>query len=153
MSRRPPRSTRTDTRFPYTTLFRSVGADDGRASLRTSQRRVAVEHVVDAEPEVIVVHHAERRRQIDVVHRPQLIMRRLRGSFQCRLAAGRILLDAAEVAPLDGQADVTRSRPGDTRLVTIFGVRRAADVAVEDDAVQGLVYPIGGYQTVRSEKR
>src|SRR3546814_11314807 len=24
MSRRPPRSTRTDTRFPYTTLFRSV---------------------------------------------------------------------------------------------------------------------------------
>src|SRR3546814_14825224 len=26
MSRRPPRSTRTDTLFPYTTLFRSVGA-------------------------------------------------------------------------------------------------------------------------------
>src|SRR3546814_5277888 len=25
MVRRPPRSTRTDTRFPYTTLFRSVG--------------------------------------------------------------------------------------------------------------------------------
>src|SRR3546814_11885610 len=25
MSRRPPTSTRTDTRFPYTTLFRSVG--------------------------------------------------------------------------------------------------------------------------------
>src|SRR3546814_6487148 len=25
MSRRPPRSTRTDTRFPYTTLFRSYG--------------------------------------------------------------------------------------------------------------------------------
>src|SRR3546814_2728574 len=28
MLRRPPRSTRTDTLFPYTTLFRSVGADD-----------------------------------------------------------------------------------------------------------------------------
>src|SRR3546814_11609866 len=26
MCRRPPRSTRTDTLFPYTTLFRSVGA-------------------------------------------------------------------------------------------------------------------------------
>src|SRR3546814_14439881 len=25
MLRRPPRSTRTDTRFPYTTLFRSIG--------------------------------------------------------------------------------------------------------------------------------
>src|SRR3546814_14750646 len=75
-------------------------------------------------------------------------MRRRRGSFQCRLAAGRILLDAAEVAPLDGQADVTRSRPGDTRLVTIFGVRRAADVAVEADAVKGLVDTIVGDQLV-----
>src|SRR3546814_2770536 len=27
MRRRPPRSTRTDTLFPYTTLFRSVGAE------------------------------------------------------------------------------------------------------------------------------
>src|SRR3546814_10969343 len=30
MIRRPPRSTRTDTRFPYTTLFRSIGI--GRAA-------------------------------------------------------------------------------------------------------------------------
>src|SRR3546814_10283269 len=29
MIRRPPRSTRTDTLFPYTTLFRSRGGDDG----------------------------------------------------------------------------------------------------------------------------
>src|SRR3546814_5151520 len=29
MIRRPPRSTRTDTHFPYTTLFRSGGADAG----------------------------------------------------------------------------------------------------------------------------
>src|SRR3546814_18310817 len=29
MIRRPPRSTRTDTLFPYTTLFRSVLVDDG----------------------------------------------------------------------------------------------------------------------------
>src|SRR3546814_8318924 len=40
MIRRPPRSTRTDTLFPYTTLFRSVGcmADDdkqGHLSRRT----------------------------------------------------------------------------------------------------------------------
>src|SRR3546814_3421174 len=31
MIRRPPRSTRTDTLFPYTTLFRSVGFADQRA--------------------------------------------------------------------------------------------------------------------------
>src|SRR3546814_10954023 len=30
MIRRPPRSTRTDTRFPYTTLFRSPQAAEGR---------------------------------------------------------------------------------------------------------------------------
>src|SRR3546814_8313199 len=29
MIRRPPRSTRTDTLFPYTTLFRSAGATEG----------------------------------------------------------------------------------------------------------------------------
>src|SRR3546814_6858351 len=31
MIRRPPRSTRTDTLFPYTTLFRSVRLDERRA--------------------------------------------------------------------------------------------------------------------------
>src|SRR3546814_17779764 len=31
MIRRPPRSTRTDTLFPYTTLFRSLRPDDGSA--------------------------------------------------------------------------------------------------------------------------
>src|SRR3546814_971354 len=33
MIRRPPRSTRTDTLFPYTTLFRSVRHDEARAGL------------------------------------------------------------------------------------------------------------------------
>src|SRR3546814_11880068 len=38
MIRRPPRSTRTDTLFPYTTLFRSSGeqASDNRAALAKS---------------------------------------------------------------------------------------------------------------------
>src|SRR3546814_2937383 len=39
MIRRPPRSTRTDTLFPYTTLFRSVAGRDGeRLALRHAQR-------------------------------------------------------------------------------------------------------------------
>src|SRR3546814_15932206 len=33
MIRRPPRSTRTDTLFPYTTLFRSPVAKDGRVEI------------------------------------------------------------------------------------------------------------------------
>src|SRR3546814_7712859 len=42
MIRRPPRSTRTHTLFPYTTLFRSdvhVGLEDGIAAQRLAQRR------------------------------------------------------------------------------------------------------------------
>src|SRR3546814_2868844 len=43
MSRRPPRSTRTDTLFPYTTLFRSLlqVAEDGVVELVEHQRNVA----------------------------------------------------------------------------------------------------------------
>src|SRR3546814_2820604 len=45
MTRRPPRSTRTDTLFPYTTLFRSCGERDGRRApsrLRAHTRRLGV---------------------------------------------------------------------------------------------------------------
>src|SRR3546814_8204965 len=38
MIRRPPRSTRTDTLFPYTTLFRS--GRQGRARYRSASRRL-----------------------------------------------------------------------------------------------------------------
>src|SRR3546814_11574733 len=45
MIRRPPRSTRTDTLFPYTTLFRSAGASashlTGRSPARLGRRRSA----------------------------------------------------------------------------------------------------------------
>src|SRR3546814_17951786 len=37
MKRRPPRSTRTDTLFPYTTRFRSVGAQVGSGGLYNNQ--------------------------------------------------------------------------------------------------------------------
>src|SRR3546814_1475520 len=41
MIRRPPRSTRTDTLFPYTTLFRSSSAGSRRPSCSTRWRRLA----------------------------------------------------------------------------------------------------------------
>src|SRR3546814_2145840 len=40
MIRRPPRSTRTDTLFPYTTLFRSVHAGVGADGLGAGQRHL-----------------------------------------------------------------------------------------------------------------
>src|SRR3546814_4382419 len=51
MIRRPPRSTRTDTLFPYTTLFRSVGAaQHGHAIAQAVDhcgRQYAVERAAD----------------------------------------------------------------------------------------------------------
>src|SRR3546814_6826585 len=41
MIRRPPRSTRTDTLFPYTTLFRSPQFDFARASILSEARHIA----------------------------------------------------------------------------------------------------------------
>src|SRR3546814_1421960 len=41
MIRRPPRSTRTDTLFPYTTLFRSSAPDGGSRRLAGVKRRCA----------------------------------------------------------------------------------------------------------------
>src|SRR3546814_18085188 len=38
MIRRPPRSTRTDTRFPYTTLFRSLVLIDSRHGIKNVDR-------------------------------------------------------------------------------------------------------------------
>src|SRR3546814_15364648 len=68
MIRRPPRSTRPDTLFPYTTLFRSgqiqrVARDTGLAELgeqRLHVRPPRVQRVLAAD--VIVTEHAERRR-------------------------------------------------------------------------------------------
>src|SRR3546814_1391859 len=42
MIRRPPRSTRTDTLFPYTTLFRSGHARAGRLQLRAHRQQIGV---------------------------------------------------------------------------------------------------------------
>src|SRR3546814_2451818 len=49
MLRRPPRSTRTDTLFPYTTLFRSRRAGD---ALRHDGEEILVRVLRDMEPEV-----------------------------------------------------------------------------------------------------
>src|SRR3546814_19742331 len=49
MSRRPPRSTRTDTLFPYTTLFRSeVSMNGGEVAVVLAEGKVRVEEVEKA---------------------------------------------------------------------------------------------------------
>src|SRR3546814_1251355 len=56
MIRRPPRSTRTDTLFPYTTLFRSLA---GRAVVDALHQRQLVDH---APP-----HHAALDQQLETL--------------------------------------------------------------------------------------
>src|SRR3546814_19620980 len=45
----PPRSTRTDTPFPYTTLFRSVAIADRRGDTRRQLDRANVDGITDVE--------------------------------------------------------------------------------------------------------
>src|SRR3546814_9729133 len=72
MIRRPPRSTRTDTLFPYTTLFRAVPGRRGppdRATHRPVHRRSAhlSQHLQEQWQPAAAAdteeHHVERRRQ------------------------------------------------------------------------------------------
>src|SRR3546814_4734209 len=46
MIRRPPRSTRTDTLFPYTTLFRSVYQSTSALNVTTSSRAGSLPHLI-----------------------------------------------------------------------------------------------------------
>src|SRR3546814_17439449 len=68
MIRRPPRSTRTDTLFPYTTLFRSVRHQFQRRLAIAVDRadggaaRIAVQRVLDAR--ILAQHRAELRHQL-----------------------------------------------------------------------------------------
>src|SRR3546814_8151219 len=57
MRRRPPTSTRTDTRFPYTTLFRADGFAAHRQKERSRQLGIAAGKVA------ILGHHLGRRRR------------------------------------------------------------------------------------------
>src|SRR3546814_12558229 len=62
MKRRPPRSTRTDTLFPYTTLFRSRQVDAVVEMQRLERRERLI--VIGAEQGVILVADARREQRI-----------------------------------------------------------------------------------------
>src|SRR3546814_18763637 len=78
--RRPPRATRTDTLFPYTTLFRSSdvrqGAQEDDRGVRNPRRRTL------------------RRGEGDILRRPQRILARLK---QLEREERRLVADCAAV--------------------------------------------------------
>src|SRR3546814_6628423 len=77
MIRRPPRSTRTDTLFPYTTLFRSVGGEKQRHPRHLVRVDVAVDALADAaqlagflvEPKVLLARSEEHTSELQSLMR------------------------------------------------------------------------------------
>src|SRR3546814_18716674 len=88
MMRRPPRSTRTDTLLPYTTLFRSIlphpfafGTEhqcDTAVADRVGQRRLGIAGKADP-PEFSLGALVERARAVDDAH-PRPLFERARGA-------------------------------------------------------------------------
>src|SRR3546814_6455660 len=83
MIRRPPRSTRTDTLFPYTTLFRSdiqaAAAEAERAPLAVlaGRRRGLLQHHVAANDAQVARTAGDQPRDVVVAHQQQVDRQRL----------------------------------------------------------------------------
>src|SRR3546814_6878260 len=68
MLRRPPRSTRTDTLVPYTTLFRSLDVGQGRPALR---RELRDDEARDPEPDLLDRARGGKAADHLQLHRPR----------------------------------------------------------------------------------
>src|SRR3546814_4564428 len=95
MIRRPPRSTRTDTLFPYTTLFRSVARGLEMPALATPDE-------FDAAPGIIGFERGQRPPHIDAVAdmRPDRVERQRRlGREQHRLDRAHPVVGRVHAVP------------------------------------------------------
>src|SRR3546814_5958948 len=95
---RPPRSTRTDTLFPYTTLFRSPEAD------------VALERRADAPAGAVAI---EARRAVALGHLPKLPIAELAGRCPGQLAPADIGPEDRDVPPGDQVRQVQVEQDGE----------------------------------------
>src|SRR3546814_6033979 len=68
MIRRPPRSTRTDTLFPYTTLFRSARRGEHTGAVAARDRRRSIDAAAidddDLRVDVLALQRPEEHRQV-----------------------------------------------------------------------------------------
>src|SRR3546814_11757394 len=135
MIRRPPRSTRTDTLFPYTTLFRSQsGAQRGLL--------VRAQELIDELAEIDQTRRAWINEVVEVLVEP--------GQRHIPLAVGKVLLDR--------QVDVGRLEWLQCRITAVgtecrtvrIGIRNLGTVDVEGQAGVELVRASTGN---RSEER
>src|SRR3546814_2442884 len=91
---RPPRSTRTDTLFPYTTLFRSIGEDALEVSLQPAQRRLLARQAEQFGTHVDKEFHPVRK---GVELGQQADTRRLQGRPQTLLGLAPLLRPARQI--------------------------------------------------------
>src|SRR3546814_391346 len=147
MLRRPPRSTRTDTLFPYTTLFRSVEAVElGPVLLRLQALAVRRWRALGADPRLDrsvlgvevghvrdqVLDHFHVRQRIDR-HRALALDRRplwTRVKRALRLAG---LLDRADAGQRVGAVDVHRARTADALAAGAAERQRGVDLVLDLD--------------------
>src|SRR3546814_5422819 len=115
MIRRPPRSTRTDTLFPYTTLFRSTWRR--QSCFRDFDERLLVLR------DCIGCHDQERR-----PHRPSLEPRRSRKQFHSE----RISRSRSFQSPAWGGGLTTSWRPLAARCGVARSIARAASARSEE---------------------
>src|SRR3546814_13145811 len=98
MIRRPPRSTRTDTLFPYTTLFRSECRDQRRAALKLALGQLDLAYKCMevpsqgdqdlAQPRIAGALHYAQRRRSDILQRlddrHQAVSRQFTSAMSCK---------------------------------------------------------------------
>src|SRR3546814_15340661 len=109
---RPPRSTRTDTLFPYTTLFRSPEAD------------VALERRADAPAGAVAI---EARRAVALGHLPKLPIAELAGRCPGQLAPADIGPEDRDVPPGDHVRQVQVEQAGERIRLRSGGAARPPD--------------------------
>src|SRR3546814_12767483 len=114
MIRRPPRSTRTDTLFPYTTLFRSVRAADRRHLFHGATGVVAAAEAQD-----------ELRAGAGAGDLAQPCRRQLQGGRQSG-AAGRVMADRGAGGDRGSAVDGKEERRGRAQGVSddTYGLSR-----------------------------
>src|SRR3546814_4706719 len=116
MIRRPPRSTRTDTFFPYTTLFRSVAELEGRIAVIIILGRARVlalvtdRHADVAEPGFILVGVGEVGTVAEPVVLIDVVVLRLEIAAHLELDAALAIIERLHRAKLDHPADAEIGR-------------------------------------------
>src|SRR3546814_16198438 len=91
MIRRPPRSTRTDTLFPYTTLFRSIQHAEWVHSGCIVLRDEKVSKLPNGQTEILIAHHP--RDSVELKGNWDVLGLRANGSFAYGLKEAEELFD------------------------------------------------------------